>query len=228
MRTKMIIISCVMLMALMATPLVGCVGNQPPIASFSYTPAAPARGDLVVFSDSSSDSDGSIITWYWNFGDGNNSTDQNPTHNFPGAAGTYTVTLTVTDDGGASDTHSESITVVSPPPGIGKWDAIEILVKQIIPPAASEDRISAFMLSEPLQGGDIVTSISGVDYPITTSTWFIFIDDLPQAGYAQPHGDGPFLSRGASSRYLRHQAWTNNKPIDQAPRPKSPAPPWTC
>ena len=76
------------------------------------------------------------------------------------------------------------VTIPGPPPGIGKWDAIEILVGEIIPPAASEDRISAFMLSEPLQAGDVVTSESGGNnYPINTSTWFIFIDDYPEADF---------------------------------------------
>ena len=185
MRIKAIIISCVLLIALVATPLVGCVGNRSPIASFSYTPNAPTTDDMVSFSDSSSDSDGSIITWAWDFGDGSTSTTQNPSHSFA-AAGTYVVTLTVTDDGGASDTDSANVTVATAPPGIGKWDAIEILVKQIIPPAASNQRISAFMPSEPLRAGDVVTSESGADYPITNRTWFIFIDDNPQAFYA--HG----------------------------------------
>jgi len=183
MRTKTIMISFVLLLALIATPLVGCVGNQSPVASFSYTPASPTTDDTVIFSDSSSDSDGSIMDWYWNFGDGNTSTDQSPTHNFA-AAGTYVVTLTVTDDGGASDTYSANITVAAAPPGISHWDAIEILVKQIIPPAADDARISAFMLSEPLKAGDTVSSESGASYPITTRTWFIFIDDNPQAFYA--------------------------------------------
>jgi len=183
MRTKAIIISCVLLIALMATPLAGCVGNRSPIASFSYTPTAPTTDDAVIFSDNSSDTDGSIVTWAWDFDDGNTSSAQNPTHSFA-AAGTYVVTLTVTDDGGASDTYSANVTVAAAPPGLDKWDAIEILVKQIIPPAASEDRISAFMPSEPLQAGDVVTSESGASYDITTRTWFIFIDDNPQAFYA--------------------------------------------
>ncbi len=183
MRTKTIIVSCILVITLMATFWTGCTGNLSPIASFSYTPAAPSTSDMVVFSDSSSDSDGSLITWIWDFGDGNTSTVQNPTHTFA-AAGTYVVTLTVTDNGGASDTTSTNITVVAAPPGLDKWDAIEILVKQIIPPAAAETRISAFMLSEPLQAGDTVSSESGNSYSITTRTWFIFIDDNPQAFYA--------------------------------------------
>jgi PKD repeat protein len=183
MRIKAIIISFVLLITLLAIPLAGCAGNLSPIASFSYTPAAPSTDDAVLFSDSSSDSDGSIITWAWDFGDGNSSGDQSPTHTFA-AAGTYVVTLTVTDDDGASDTESANVTVASPPPLLDKWDAIEILVKEIIPPAASEDRISAFMLSEPLVAGDTVSSESGASYDIATKTWFIFIDDNPQAFYA--------------------------------------------
>ncbi len=183
MRTKTIIIACFLVIALMASPLVGCGGNRSPIASFSYTPAAPTTDDMVSFSDSSSDSDGSIMTWAWDFGDGNSSSVQNPSHSFA-AAGSYVVALTVTDDGGASDTESVNVTVAAAPPGIDKWDAIEILVKEIIPPAASEDRISAFMLSEPLRAGDTITSESGASYDITKRTWFIFIDDNPEAFYA--------------------------------------------
>ncbi len=177
------IISFVLLIALIVTPLVGCTSNQSPIASFSYSPSAPTTADSISFTDSSTDADGTIDTWGWDFGDGNTSTLQNPSHSFA-STGTYTVTLTVTDDGGASDTDTATITVSSPPPGIGMWDAIEILVSEIIPPAAAYDRISAFMLSEPLQNGDVVSSASGEDYPIDINTWFIFIDDAPQALYA--------------------------------------------
>ncbi len=65
------------------------------------------------FTDTSSDSDGSVVLWDWDFGDGNTSTAQNPSHAYA-ASGTYTVSLTVTDDGGASDTETASVTVVAP------------------------------------------------------------------------------------------------------------------
>ncbi|MFP3897966.1 MAG: hypothetical protein ACLFVD_01430 [Dehalococcoidia bacterium] len=69
-------------------------------------------------------------------------------------------------------------------PGISKDEAIAILVGEIIEPAAEYEGISAFMLSGPLQDGDVVTSESGEDYPIDASTWFVFIDDEPLAFFA--------------------------------------------
>jgi hypothetical protein len=74
-----------------------------------------------------------------------------------------------------------------PASSIDKWGAIDILVTEIIPPAADDGRISAFMPSQPLVKGDVVTSEDGTAYPpINQNTWFIFIDDSPQAFYAHP------------------------------------------
>jgi len=66
----------------------------------------------VAFTDSSSDTDGSVTNRNWDFGDGNSSSSTNPTHSYT-TAGTYTVSLTVTDNGGATDTNSQSVTVAA-------------------------------------------------------------------------------------------------------------------
>lgn len=80
--------------------------NVPPTADFTYSAT-----DLTVdFTDSSTDPDGIIVSWYWDFGDGNTATIQNPSHTYA-ADGTYTVTLTVADDDTATDTTSQSVTV---------------------------------------------------------------------------------------------------------------------
>jgi PKD repeat protein len=86
--------------------------NNPPSASFS----ASCTDLACDFSDTSSDSDGSIVSRSWTFGDGGSSTVSNPSHIYS-AAGTYTVTLTVTDDGGATDSVSQEVTATDPDPG---------------------------------------------------------------------------------------------------------------
>jgi PKD repeat protein len=55
-----------------------------------------------------------IATWYWTFGDGGNSNQQAPTHSYT-SAGTYTVTLTVTDTAGCSNTRSKPV-IIAPLP----------------------------------------------------------------------------------------------------------------
>ena len=81
-------------------------GNVPPAANFSFT----TSGLTANFTDTSTDSDGTIASRSWNFGDGTTSTATNPSKTYA-AAGTYTVTLTVTDDDGATNTKTSSVTV---------------------------------------------------------------------------------------------------------------------
>jgi serine protease len=64
----------------------------------------------VTFTDGSADSDGSIVSWFWDFGDGKTSTVKKTRHRYS-RNGTYTVTLTVTDDGGAAGSTSKTVTV---------------------------------------------------------------------------------------------------------------------
>lgn len=83
---------------------------QTPVASFTLSPTFPFLGEVVTFSDTSTDLDSSIVSWHWNFGDGITSTLQHPSHTYS-TAGVLTVTLTVTDEDGLSDSHSQPLTV---------------------------------------------------------------------------------------------------------------------
>ncbi len=65
------------------------------------------------FTDQSTDSDGSIASRSWDFGDGATSSMQNPTHSYA-SAGTFPVMLTVTDNDGETDSTSKNVTVTEP------------------------------------------------------------------------------------------------------------------
>jgi subtilase family serine protease len=79
-----------------------------PVASFTDS----VSGLTVTFTNTSTDSGGTITGYAWTFGDGGTSTSASPSHTYT-AAGTYTVTLKVTDSTGATNSTSKSVTVSS-------------------------------------------------------------------------------------------------------------------
>lgn len=87
--------------------LVTTPGNSPPSAVFSATTQAL---QVSVDATGSSDSDGTVAAYAWSFGDGSTGTGRTAVHTYA-TAGTYPVTLTVTDDRGATATSSKSLTV---------------------------------------------------------------------------------------------------------------------
>jgi PKD repeat protein len=88
--------------------------NADPSAGFSWSPDQGTTGQDVRFSSESDDPDGSISKYAWEFDDGVTSAQRNPVHPFA-KAGTYHVTLTVTDGWGAKDTSAHDVTVNNPP-----------------------------------------------------------------------------------------------------------------
>ncbi|HVQ01344.1 MAG TPA: PKD domain-containing protein, partial [Candidatus Thermoplasmatota archaeon] len=90
----------------------GVVANQPPVADFTWMPANPTTQTVVQFTDHSFDSDGYLVNWTWEFGDGTSSYAQHPTHQYS-APGTYAVHLTVKDDEGVDGTVSKNVVVSS-------------------------------------------------------------------------------------------------------------------
>ncbi|MEC5180616.1 PKD domain-containing protein [Arthrobacter sp. CG_A4] len=86
--------------------------NRAPTAAYAFTVA----GLGVAFDGSeSSDPDGAVASYAWDFGDGSAAAVAAPAHNYA-AAGTYNATLTVTDDKGARDAMTHAVTVAAAPP----------------------------------------------------------------------------------------------------------------
>ena len=86
----------------------GSGGNVAPVANFTSSTSALTAN----FTDTSTDSDGTIASRSWAFGDGTTSTTANPSKTYA-AAGTYNVTLTVTDNGGLTHSKTSAVTVSS-------------------------------------------------------------------------------------------------------------------
>ncbi len=87
------------------------VYNREPISDFTFTPENPMIDDSIHFYDTSTDLDGSVSEWYWEFGDGYYSSLQNPIYEYANAS-IYTVCLTVTDDDGAIHSSCQDITII--------------------------------------------------------------------------------------------------------------------
>jgi DNA/RNA endonuclease G (NUC1) len=90
-------------------------GDRPPVAMWSG-PTTAAEGASVTFdATASSDPDGDVLTYLWDFGDGTTGTSATPAHTYADN-GSYTVTLTVKDPVGAEDFRSNAIVISNAAP----------------------------------------------------------------------------------------------------------------
>ncbi|WP_321506272.1 PKD domain-containing protein [uncultured Methanoregula sp.] len=97
-----------------------------PVASFNGAPRTSGAVPLTVrFSDNTTV--GSPTSWYWEFGDGMTSTEQNPTHTYT-AVGTYTVNLTATGAGGSTTSTKPGYIALLTPQPIPSYSAINLYV----------------------------------------------------------------------------------------------------
>jgi len=88
----------------------GGSGNAAPSASFNYSCSAFS---CAFDASASSDSDGTIVSYGWDFGDNNNGSGVTANHDYA-SQGSYNITLTVTDDAGASNSSTQSVSLSDP------------------------------------------------------------------------------------------------------------------
>ena len=113
---------------------VGVPPNLPPVAIFTESAETVSIGVLIHFNASGSyDSDGYIVSYFWDFGDGTNATSVIVDHAYA-SSGTYTVTLKVTDNYGAVDFASSTKTVLpnKPPVALFTESATTVFTNDII------------------------------------------------------------------------------------------------
>ncbi len=97
--------------------------NNAPVADFTFD----CSGLNCSFSDTSTDSDGLVASWSWDFDDGNVSVAQSPVHSYA-TAGDYMVNLTVSDDDGATDSKAVSVSVSEPPVSVDQFAEADLPV----------------------------------------------------------------------------------------------------
>jgi hypothetical protein len=131
------------------------VSNTAPLADFDCGTCTAIEGQPLAFDASaSSDPNQDPLTYTWAFGDGDSGSGETPSHSFPDNT-TYTVTLTVEDDDGLTDTHQRVVTITNRAP----WDL------DIGGPSAVDE------------GSSIVLNGSATDVPSDTLTYEWDLDD---------------------------------------------------
>lgn len=119
-----------------------------PVAVAEATPSSGGAPLMVSFTGSNSTDNESIASYMWDFGDGMNSTEADPEHIYT-EPGMYTVVLTVTDDGGLTDTDTLMITVLT-------GDGTPIAVAEATPTTGPARLLVTFTGSNSADDGEIV------------------------------------------------------------------------
>jgi PKD repeat protein len=132
--------------------------NNAPAAEFSFTPSPATRRDVVKFVDESTD-DGWIVAWHWDFGDGAESSEQNPEHQYA-EKGEFTIALTVTDNGGLTGTVEKSIVV---------GNAAPIAAFSFTSPATTGEAVK--FTNESTDDGELVASFWEFGDGTTSAQW---------------------------------------------------------
>jgi hypothetical protein len=148
--------------------IITILNRDPIIDSVSKTPDSPAMNEDVTINVSASDDDGIVVKYQWQFGDGNtyweNSTnagdgtfDGKTQHSYPSRS-TYTVTITIWDDDGATNSTQITVVIANSPPDV------------IITAPNNDDQVSSLVIIEGT-ASDSDGSVSSVEIKIDNDPW---------------------------------------------------------
>ncbi len=156
----------------------------PPVASFSADPTVGEVPLEVQFNDTST---GAPSSWFWNFGDGDFSTEQHPAHTYT-AEGTYSVMLSVGNDFGDDSELQTDLISVGPPPSFFTFVAVEdSKVKSTSPNNnyGSDSTLRVRKTSTEEYRSYLKFEVSGVPGTITGATLRLYVTDgSPDGGTA--------------------------------------------
>ncbi|UCG68027.1 MAG: PKD domain-containing protein, partial [Thermoplasmata archaeon] len=103
------------------------VKNNEPEVEITSPPQGDQPSSEVTFAATASDDEDSTFEWLWDFGDGETSTEESPTHKYD-KSGPYTVTVTVTDSDDGSAEHEIPISIKGADDGVGGLDMMTLLL----------------------------------------------------------------------------------------------------
>ncbi len=183
----------------------------PPVAAFDATPTSGRAPLAVQFTSSSS---GPPTSWSWDFGDGGTSAEPDPSHVYA-AAGTYTVTLAVSNVAGSdTETRVGLVTVTDPPPAVTFRSTGDAHVKSSSPSksygALTELRVRGSTPADPTAYRTYVRfEVSGLGGPVASAKLRLFVTD-PSPGAVTVHLVGNGWTEGTIT-------WSNAPDIALAP-----------
>ena len=217
------------------------VANVAPTASIASADTVTATDELPFDAAGSTDSDGSIVSYAWDFGDGTSATGAKVSHAFADSR-TYDVTLTVTDDrnGTATATKKIAVTNATPTAAFAAPDSLRHETAGTFDAAGSSDRDGsltayAWDFGDGTTGtgasaqhaytwaGDYVVTLTVTDDDgaTATSTRGVTVTDTPDSGFKR------LAASGLSNHKCNTGAWEFAlKPVGSSEAPASVAVVW--